>query len=165
MFNKLEIAAAGLGIVIIVVAFILLQDRAQLTLATNTQSASVLEGTIASDNNNEMSVKNNLIVNDIKEGTGKPVETGNIVTVHYVGTFEDGQEFDASKRRGEPLTFKVGAGNVIRGWEEGLLGMKVGGERALIIPPELAYGERGIGPIPPNTTLKFNIELLAIDNE
>ena len=82
--------------------------------------------------------------------------------VHYSGRLENGQEFDNSQKRGAPLEFTVGAGQVIAGWEQGLLGMKVGGERVLNIPPELAYGEQGIGPIPGGATLTFTIELLEI---
>lgn len=167
MFNKLEIVAGVVGVLILVVAFLLLENRAQLTLTSNSQLASAIEGSNSTLNQNETmsDTNNNLAITDVKEGSGNPVEEGNVVTVHYVGTFTSGQEFDSSKKRSEPLTFRVGAGNVIKGWEEGLLGMRVGGERVLTIPPALAYGERGIGPIPPNATLNFTIELLAIDND
>ena len=103
-----------------------------------------------------------MVVDDIKIGTGAVVQEGDTVSVHYVGKLQNGQEFDASKKRGEAFEFKVGAGRVIQGWEEGVVGMKVGGERVLVIPPEKAYGEAGIGPIPGNATLVFSIELLEI---
>lgn len=105
---------------------------------------------------------NRMVIDDVKFGAGEPVAEGDIVAVHYVGTLKDGQEFDNSRKRGQPFEFKVGAGQVIQGWDEGLVGMKVGGQRVLVIPPELAYGENGIGPIPGNSTLVFMIELVEI---
>jgi peptidylprolyl isomerase len=103
-----------------------------------------------------------MVIDDIKVGTGDVVEEGDSVVVNYVGTLQDGTEFDNSKKRGQPFEFKVGGGMVIPGWEQGLVGMKEGGERVLVIPPELAYGENGIGPIPPNATLVFSIELIEV---
>jgi peptidylprolyl isomerase len=90
------------------------------------------------------------------------VKEGDVVSVHYVGTLQNGTEFDNSKKRGAPFEFKVGGGQVIAGWEEGLVGMQVGGQRVLVIPPEKGYGANGIGPIPGNATLVFSIELLEI---
>lgn len=103
-----------------------------------------------------------MVIDDIKLGEGAEVTNGDTVEVHYVGTLQNGQEFDSSKKRGEPFTFTVGEGMVIEGWEKGLIGMKVGGQRILVVPPNMGYGERGIGPIPGNATLVFSIELLAI---
>lgn len=85
-----------------------------------------------------------------------------MVVVHYVGTLPDSTEFDNSRRRGQPFTFQVGAGSVIKGWDEGLVGMKVGGQRILVIPPDKGYGAQAVGPIPANSTLVFAIELLEI---
>jgi len=100
---------------------------------------------------------------DLVEGTGASPQGGQTVFVHYVGTLDNGQEFDSSKKRNQPFSFMLGAGKVIKGWDEGLLGMKVGGTRKLIIPPELGYGSRGAGGvIPPNATLIFEVELLDI---
>jgi FKBP-type peptidyl-prolyl cis-trans isomerase len=82
--------------------------------------------------------------------------------VHYIGTLQNGQQFDNSHTRGEAFTFTVGEGMVIKGWDEGLLGMKVGGQRLLVIPPDMAYGANAIGPIPANSTLLFSIELIEI---
>lgn len=102
-------------------------------------------------------------VRDVTVGSGPAVKTGDTVKVHYVGTLPDGTEFDQSRKRGAPFSFKVGGGMVIKGWDQGLVGMKVGGKRKLTIPPDLAYGDRGAGPIPPKSTLLFDIELMAIE--
>ncbi len=96
---------------------------------------------------------------DVKVGTGESPKVGQQVSVYYTGTFADGKEFDSSK--GKPFSFEVG-GNVIKGWNEAIMTMKVGGKRKLIIPGDLAYGPQGYGPIPPNATLLFDIELLSI---
>ncbi|MBP6924558.1 MAG: FKBP-type peptidyl-prolyl cis-trans isomerase [Candidatus Pacebacteria bacterium] len=103
-----------------------------------------------------------MVIEDVKMGEGSEVKVGDTVAVHYVGTLQDGTEFDNSKKRGQAFEFKVGGGQVIKGWDEGLLGMKVGGQRILVIPSDMAYGEKGIGPIPGGATLVFSIELIAI---
>ncbi len=100
---------------------------------------------------------------EVKEGTGATPQTGQTVEVHYTGTLEDGTKFDSSRDRGQPFDFKIGLGQVIKGWDEGLSTMKVGGQRQLIIPPELGYGARGAGGvIPPNAILHFDVELLGV---
>lgn len=100
---------------------------------------------------------------DITVGKGAEAKTGNTVSVHYTGTLADGKEFDSSKKRSQPFVFTLGQGNVIKGWDQGVVGMKVGGKRKLVIPPVLAYGERGRPPvIPPAATLTFEIELLEV---
>jgi len=99
---------------------------------------------------------------DITVGNGDIAVAGKEVTVNYTGVFADGKKFDSSLDRGVPFTFKLGAGMVIKGWDIGVEGMKVGGKRILIIPPSLAYGEKDYGPIPGNSTLIFNIELLGV---
>ncbi len=106
-----------------------------------------------------------LEIEEIEEGSGTTAKAGNTVSVQYVGVgYESGEEFDASWDRGEPFTFQLGAGMVIPGWDQGVEGMKVGGRRELIIPPELAYGETGSPPaIGPNETLIFVIDLLAVE--
>lgn len=101
-------------------------------------------------------------VEDTVVGTGLVVEPGDTLTVHYVGTLEDGKVFDSSIDTNTPFTFTIGSGGVIRGWEEGLVGMRVGGKRILVIDPAYAYGAQGSGTIPPNATLKFEVELLDV---
>ena len=103
---------------------------------------------------------------DIKEGTGATPQPGQTVQVHYNGWLDDfgdaGRKFDSSLDRGRPLSFAVGTGKVIKGWDEALLSMKVGGKRRVIIPPELGYGSKGIGPIPGGATLYFEMNLMAV---
>jgi FKBP-type peptidyl-prolyl cis-trans isomerase len=100
---------------------------------------------------------------DLEQGTGAEAVAGKRVTVHYVGTLTDGSKFDSSRDRGKGFNFTLGAGEVIRGWDEGVAGMKVGGLRRLTIPPALGYGDRGYPPvIPARATLIFEVELLAV---
>ena len=106
---------------------------------------------------------NELVVEDLKPGTGAEARAGSSVTVHYVGTLTDGKKFDSSRDRGRGFSFKLGAGEVIKGWDQGVAGMKVGQLRKLTIPAHLAYGDRGFPPvIPPGSTLVFEVELLEV---
>jgi peptidylprolyl isomerase len=103
---------------------------------------------------------------DVKEGKGATPKEGQVVVVHYTGTLPDGTKFDSSRDRGDPFKFTLGAGQVIKGWDEGIATMKVGGQRKLVIPPELGYGAQGAGGvIPPNATLHFDVELIGIEEK
>lgn len=103
-------------------------------------------------------------IEELKVGDGTPAVAGKNVTVHYTGWLTNGKKFDSSLDRNQPFVFRLGAGQVIRGWDQGVVGMKVGGKRKLTIPSNLAYGERGAGSvIPPNSTLLFEVELLKVE--
>ncbi len=105
-----------------------------------------------------------LVIEDLVLGDGDEAIAGHQVTVHYTGWLTDGQKFDSSKDHDDPFIFPLGGGRVIRGWDEGVQGMKIGGTRKLTIPPDLGYGARGAGGvIPPNATLVFEVELLALE--
>jgi len=105
-----------------------------------------------------------LKIEDVTAGSGDEAVEGKRVTVHYTGTLENGQKFDSSLDRNAPFTFNLGTGQVIAGWDQGVKGMKVGGKRKLTIPPNLGYGDRGVGGvIPPNATLLFDVELLKVE--
>ena len=112
---------------------------------------------------NEVTTSSGLQYVDLTLGTGATAEAGQTVIVHYTGWLENGNKFDSSVDRGQPFSFPLGAGRVIKGWDEGVASMKVGGKRTLIIPPQLGYGARGAGGvIPPNATLVFEVELLGV---
>ncbi len=111
----------------------------------------------------ETTTESGLIYEDITPGEGDEATAGRMVSVHYTGWLTDGSKFDSSKDRNDPFTFPLGAGHVIKGWDEGVQGMKAGGVRKLTIPPQLGYGARGAGGvIPPNATLVFEVELLKV---
>ncbi|MBK7663541.1 MAG: FKBP-type peptidyl-prolyl cis-trans isomerase [Sterolibacteriaceae bacterium] len=111
----------------------------------------------------EVTTASGLIFEDISVGSGETASAGMQVTVHYTGWLSDGAKFDSSKDRDDPFSFPLGAGQVIRGWDEGVQGMQVGGVRKLTIPSDLGYGTRGAGGvIPPNATLVFEVELLGV---
>ena len=112
---------------------------------------------------NEVTTSSGLQYIDLKIGTGATAQAGHTVSVHYTGWLENGSKFDSSVDRGQAFSFPLGAGRVIKGWDEGVQGMKVGGKRKLIIPSKLGYGSRGAGgTIPPHATLIFEVELLGV---
>lgn len=115
------------------------------------------------DINDFQATSSGLRIKDVAVGTGQEAQSGNSVTVHYVGALANGTKFDSSYDRNAPFTTQIGVGQVIKGWDEGILGMRVGGKRILIIPPSLGYGAQGAGEaIPPNSTLIFQVELLGV---
>ena len=128
---------------------------------TNQADASALGGPL--DAPDTQITASGLKITELQVGEGAVAASGQTVQVHYRGTLENGKQFDASYDRGTPFNFPLGAGRVIKGWDEGVVGMKVGGKRKLVIPPDLAYGSRGAGGvIPPNATLVFEVELLDV---
>jgi len=181
MFSKFELVIGGLCVIAMGASLFLLQAETRVALnqqdsvSGETQTAGIVfvdkgedktevgarteafEEAIDSEGN-----FSRMVIDDIKVGTGVEVKEGDTVSVHYAGRLQSGQEFDNSRQRGEAFEFVVGGGQVIKGWEEGLVGMKEGGERILVIPPEKGYGDQGIGPIPGGATLVFSIELIEI---
>ncbi|SDS65508.1 peptidylprolyl isomerase [Halopseudomonas sabulinigri] len=107
-------------------------------------------------------MSNELAINDIQLGDGKECVKGALITVHYTGRLDDGSVFDSSHQRGKPFQCVIGTGRVIKGWDQGLMGMRVGGKRELYVPSHLAYGERSMGPIKAHSNLRFEIELLEV---
>lgn len=182
MFSKFELVGASISVGLMAFAIYLVQvdaiwsrdaDINQTSqVHSSQQSGIVIVGQSANvnqartdallsavDNDGNL---NSMVIDDVKFGTGETVKDGDTVSVHYVGTLQNGEEFDNSRKRGAAFDFKVGAGMVIKGWDEGVVGMQVGGQRILVIPPEMAYGNKGVGPIPGGATLVFAIELLEV---
>jgi peptidylprolyl isomerase len=152
---------ALIGILIIVLAgFYITSTQGQnMNKSANNPTATPSAQPQSSDANTAPS---GLIVEDIKLGGGKEVRSGDTIVIHYTGTLQNGEKFDSSVDRGQPFTTKIGVGEVIKGWDEGVLGMKVGGKRKLTIPPDIGYGSSANGPIPANSTLIFELELLEV---
>ncbi|NJM63002.1 MAG: FKBP-type peptidyl-prolyl cis-trans isomerase [Oscillatoriales cyanobacterium RU_3_3] len=139
-------------------------DNLLVADATLTQVPATIAGNNMTENTEKtVTTDSGLKYVELKEADGATPKTGQTVVVHYTGTLEDGTKFDSSRDRNSPFQFKIGVGQVIKGWDEGVGTMKVGSRRKLIIPPELGYGARGAGGvIPPNATLIFDVELLRI---
>jgi peptidylprolyl isomerase len=117
---------------------------------------------ITQDFSNMTTLEDGLKYEDIATGSGKEVKSGDTVTVNYLGTLLNGQKFDSSYDRNQPFSTQIGVGQVIKGWDQGIVGMKVGGKRKLVIPPDLGYGDQAAGSIPPGSTLVFEVELMAV---
>ena len=120
----------------------------------------VLDTNTSANNNTPQATE--LKIEDIKKGEGPEVKSGDTIEIHYKGTLTNGTTFDSSYDRGQPFETKIGVGQVIEGWDKGVVGMQVGGKRKLTIPPAMAYGDQAAGEIPPNSTLIFEVELLGI---
>lgn len=156
-------------LVILIGAYLLMNRGAQdnqpnQPTATDTSGQEISSSTSTSATVNNTSPMSELIKEDLKVGEGQEAKKGDTITVNYVGTLTDGKKFDSSYDREESFSFTLGAGEVIEGWDEGVVGMKVGGKRKLIIPGAMAYGDYGRPPvIPPNATLIFEVELVSID--
>jgi FKBP-type peptidyl-prolyl cis-trans isomerase FkpA len=134
-----------------------------VTYVVVTESRNPAKAADAKDEEGFTKTKSGLLIKDLKVGDGAEAKPGKAVTVHYTGTFRDGgKKFDSSLDRKEPFEFALGAGEVIKGWDEGVAGMKEGGKRKLIIPYQLAYGENGRRGIPPKADLVFEVELLKV---
>ena len=178
LLNKYELigiffSVAVMAVVLVVVrfnadffaqndAFDLETQGAVVAVSQNENTAEELENTLKDASASDGTLVK-LVIDDVRIGSGAEVKEGDSITVHYVGTTQSGVKFDSSYERGKPYTWTVGAGTVIAGWEQGLPGMKVGGQRILVIPAEMAYGNRQVGAIPPNSPLVFSVELLKIE--
>jgi len=136
---------------------------ASVACGQTTPSTTTAPNNAAATGAKEITMPDGLKYTDDQVGSGTEAQAGKTVSVHYTGWLLDGTKFDSSKDRNQPFSFPLGRGQVIKGWDEGVAGMKVGGKRTLVIPPDLGYGARGAGGvIPPNATLKFEVELLDV---
>jgi len=157
-----------IGALIILAALYWIYDRNQnnMTITNQTPDSAASESTAADSSKQAAALStaanDGLKIEVLQAGNGAAAKAGDQVSVHYTGTFTDGKKFDSSLDRGQPFAFTLGAGQVIKGWDEGLVGMQVGEKRRMTIPYQLGYGETGYGPIPAKATLIFDIELLSI---
>ncbi|MEK7602203.1 MAG: FKBP-type peptidyl-prolyl cis-trans isomerase [Patescibacteria group bacterium] len=135
---------------------------ASTTMETEGQGVTLGESSQGGAQQQPQQLPTTLTVTDEVVGTGAEAKAGDTVTMNYVGSLPDGTVFDASAKHGQAFTFTLGVGQVISGWDKGIVGMKVGGKRKLIIPPDMAYGNRDLGSIPPNSTLIFEVEMVKI---
>jgi FKBP-type peptidyl-prolyl cis-trans isomerase len=137
----------------------LFSTNSQNSQANTSNLSSSMPNTSTSSNTSELQIQ------DLVMGTGAEVVSGDTITIHYSGTLLNGTKFDSSYDRGQPFSTRIGVGQVIQGWDKGIIGMKIGGKRKLTIPAELAYGSRAIGSIPANSTLVFETELISIQGK
>lgn len=174
--NKYEAVGIFLSIAIMAVALVIVREKSSIFVANPDKDSQGAVVVVSDKDAEDVALENALkdaytaggelvmlVTDDVRLGTeGKAVEKGDTVVVHYIGTTQDGVRFDSSYERGEPFVFTVGNGTVIQGWEQGLIGMKAGGQRILVIPGDMAYGNRQVGVIAPNSPLVFAVELLEI---
>ena len=158
--NRKNANIAILLIIIVIAIFVTLGFFGIGGFQGGQESSNTPTGQAILDELNATGTVADLRIEDLVEGTGDPVQSGDSLTVHYVGVLPDGTVFDSSRERGTPFTFTIGDGFVIQGWDRGLIGMKKGGTRLLVIPAQLGYGATGVGQIPPNATLIFEVELV-----
>lgn len=162
MSNGKKYLVGLIFILIVLVSYLVIGRNDDEKKPASNQEATTLPTN--STNLKEEKKMESLVIEDLKVGDGLEATNGKKVTVHYAGTLTDGEKFDSSYDRGTPFAFNLGQGEVIKGWDVGVLGMKVGGKRKLKIAPNLGYGERGAGGvIPPNATLIFEVELLKVE--
>ena len=157
---KKNIFIAAIALVVIASACTKKSEEPKTETATSTTTTTTTNATAGAPATAPATSKVDIV--DTVVGKGAEAVSGKTVTVHYTGTLKDGTKFDSSVDRKEPFSFNLGAGQVIKGWEQGIVGMKVGGKRKLTIPPELAYGANAVGAIPANSTLLFDVELLDV---
>jgi FKBP-type peptidyl-prolyl cis-trans isomerase len=151
------LAVSGVVLIGTIATFIIMNQNTNTTPQSKTFTKTI------TTSSNSSTIESKLIIEDLRIGDGAELKPKDTATFHYTGTLEDGKKFDSSKDRGEPFTTQIGIGQVIKGWDEGIPGMKVGGVRKITIPSELGYGDRGVpGVIPGKATLVFEVELLSI---
>jgi len=149
------IATVAIGVLVLIVfAYFIFGMNGSTTNTNSSTTQQVAPSQLANSGK--------LQITDEKIGTGTAVKSGDTVEINYVGTLTNGKKFDASADHGGPFTTQIGVGQVIKGWDEGITGMRVGGKRKLVIPPSLGYGDQAAGSIPPNSTLIFQVELVGI---
>ena len=164
--NKKGLIIAFIAVVFLLAVFLLnlfyKNPASSNTSFDSTQLNSLDSSSAAQIDSSPSASSQGLQITDEKVGTGREVKSGDTVVINYTGTLTDGTKFDSSYDRNEPFTTQIGVGQVIKGWDLGVVGMKVGGKRKLVIPPDLAYGNQQVGTIPPNSTLTFEVELIQI---
>ena len=170
LLNLVKIMSKNKIIYILVISLVAIMAwffiKKSMNVSNNSELGSLVKKDEVVEPGNDTWVKlaNGLEMQDVVVGSGAEAKKGDVVSAHYVGTLSNGQKFDSSYDHGQPFSFALGGGMVIQGWDLGLVGMKVGGKRKLIIPPDLGYGDRNIGEglIPPNSILLFDVELVGV---